>query len=337
MGDYKAWKLDRKPKAIRAYLPNIIEALKSFRNFSDEDAKLIAKEHANWVDTSEEELLETDFEDYFISSDDNKQDDGKEDEDANVDEDEEFQDPQDPVSADQNPPVVARNPPTTASDAPLNNIDDFTPTQVLFGHGSFGGIVLSQPGDGGIPGLQSTTAPPLQTPASAKGTEWTIADDEGAVCLDSPSPPQTNKSGMDPRPGGPCTPAAHKGKQTVEDTPQSSPLHQRSHSPGTFQEDRLVPRGPEVVRMSQLFAQWMSTLPQSQEAPREHILASQEFSQSYSKRSHLADLIEAVTFENSQSPTLQTILSYVDEKIHHAIQGRVCSDGSPKAPSCKGT
>ncbi|CAM6087104.1 unnamed protein product [Calypogeia fissa] len=173
------------------------------------DGKL-AKEHANWVDTSEDELHDdTDFEDLLMESDDNKQDECNLDEDANVDEDDEFQDPRDPVSADQYPPVVATNGPTTASDARLNNIDDLTPTQVLFGHGSFGGIVLSQPADGGIPGVQSTTAQPLQSPGSAKGT---FADHEMAVRLDSPSPQQIQKTGMDPRPGGPCTPAAQNGK-----------------------------------------------------------------------------------------------------------------------------
>ncbi|CAM6121633.1 unnamed protein product [Calypogeia fissa] len=80
------------------------------------DGKL-AKEHANWVDTSEDELHDdTDFEDLLMESDDNKQDERNLDEDANVDEDDEFQDPQDPVSADHNPPVVLRNGPTTASD-----------------------------------------------------------------------------------------------------------------------------------------------------------------------------------------------------------------------------
>ncbi|CAM6100777.1 unnamed protein product [Calypogeia fissa] len=118
MGEYKAWKLDRKPKAIRAYLPNIIEALKSFRNFTEEDATLVAKEHANWVDTSDEELEDTDFEDLLMEANDNNEDEQHLDEDPNVDEDEEFQDPQDPVCADQNPPVVATNGPTTASDAP---------------------------------------------------------------------------------------------------------------------------------------------------------------------------------------------------------------------------
>ncbi|CAM6129536.1 unnamed protein product [Calypogeia fissa] len=188
MGEYKAWKLDRKPKAIRAYLPNIIEALKTFRNFTEEDATLVAKEHANWVVTSEDELYEIDYKDLLMESDDYKQDERNLDEDANVDEDEEFPDPQDLVSADQNPPVVATNGPTTASDAPLHNIDDLTPTQTLFGHGLFGGIVLSQPADGGIPGLQSTTARATQSPATTKWIEGTFMDDEMAFRLDSLSP-----------------------------------------------------------------------------------------------------------------------------------------------------
>ncbi|CAM6103375.1 unnamed protein product [Calypogeia fissa] len=307
------------------------EIAKEGVHFGIYDGKL-AKEHANWVDTSEEELHnDTDFEDLLMESDDNNIDDG------NVDEDDDIQDlnhPHDPVSSDlpQNPPVVATNGPTSATDATLNNIEDLTPTQVLFGHGSFGGIVLSQPTEEGNLGLQSTTGPPLQSRASAKGTKGTFVDDEMAIPLESPSPQQFKKTGMDLRHSGPCTPENQKGKQIVGDTPQSSPLHQRctSHSPGTTQADRLVPRGPEVVRMSQLFAQYNGCLPclNIKRPPREHILASQEFSQSYSKRSQFSDLIEAVTYENSQSPSLQTILSYVDDKIQHAIQSAKPSKGT---------
>ncbi|CAM6081735.1 unnamed protein product [Calypogeia fissa] len=77
----------------------------------------------------------------------------------------------------------------------------------------------------------------------------------------------------------------------------------------------------EALRMSQLFTQWISGLPEHQQTFPANILASQEFSQSFKQRSPFADLIEALPPDSDEGSQMQALFSYVDRRIANATGG----------------
>ncbi|CAM6085933.1 unnamed protein product [Calypogeia fissa] len=340
MIQYQAWKAERKPKTILTFLPGIVDAYKS-KGYNTDEATFQAK--SNWVDTSDEDVSEGHAEDEPDSINFSSETDkalwndvsipAKKPSDVVVDpvdkmvEGELLSGTMFPklVSGREQPSVVDTPEPNSGLQTPSqtrhSSLEDLTNTQVLFGHGSFAGIVLEKPTYmGGRP------LSPLDSPLGG----------EFVVSLDSPGPKEVEcKAGNDMSQKNldtqsstsmECshchTPSTPKTNQSVPETPTSGPMQlpirpQMYVAPPQSGNSTRA----EALHMSQLFTQWISGLPEHQQTFPANILVSQEFSQSFKQRSPFADLIEALPPGSDEGSQMQALFSYVDRRIANATGG----------------
>ncbi|CAM6083040.1 unnamed protein product [Calypogeia fissa] len=190
VAEYKAWKIEAKPKSAATTQPNLVRAYMLFKGCSQEEARLKVEKDSKWVDTSDKDESEHDpseLEDSTVED--------EELEEVMVENEEPTEETPSGVGAPaveeatlfgdeeleelmlQNKEPTDTTP--TGVGAPdvdeATNLDEFTPTQVLFGHGSFAGITLSQPSpqqenlttNSGDANMQDQFCIPLSSPEPA--------------------------------------------------------------------------------------------------------------------------------------------------------------------------
>ncbi|CAM6104060.1 unnamed protein product [Calypogeia fissa] len=188
------------------------------------------------------------------------------------------------------------------------NLDEFTPTQVLFGHGSFAGITLSQPS-------------PQQENLTTNSGDANMQD-QFCIPLSNPEPhrmhnyhsPTAGQCEMSQIPSFVLpdveTPRSNLFKQFIKTV---SPEKTGCTDGG---------KGNKHEMLVGLFSEFLHHLASpSQEVPLK-ILESQEVSGAFNTTTPFVDLMVAQTQASSQSPKLQQLLAMVDNQIWTPEKGK---------------
>ncbi|CAM6083798.1 unnamed protein product [Calypogeia fissa] len=185
------------------------------------------------------------------------------------------------------------------------NLDDLTPTQVLFGHGTYGGIQLTQP------------SPQQENPVKENSSDAALIP-ELCIPLGSPSP-QKLQSHQHPD----CTPRklfsmSEIALEALPDvhTPARNLFQQIMRNVSLENPDPSADGGKSSHNMLVgLFSEFLHQLASPVANVPTSILESQEVSTEFNTTTPFVDLMVAQTQASTQSPKIQKLLAMVDNKI----------------------